>query len=285
MGQVSKSVLREIGAKKTRAFSSFHDYLKVLIADGTVTSSHDLVTRKPSLLGEILFQWYQQGQIACVFAQQLAKAATPAWGSVTIQGTVDPGQLETVLIDAAKNLDALQLVFPGPATAQQACDLIKELCVHPSWSCKELPWMEDEKGRSMQVGLRWHPEGTDYVSWVLGIAPFDTMPFTRRLIGSPFIALVIRSAPPAKFNPAKPEEGLRPSHLAHMNDMLGEDKEKRAKYDATTRKAKIALLGSELRSTARAKVTFALPLWCREVLGDVVTQIEEVPLPAEEPKV
>lgn len=276
MGQVSKSVLREIGAKKTRAFSSFEDYLKVLVADGTVTSSHDLVTRKPSLLGEILFQWYQQGQIACVFAQQLAKAATPKWASITIQGTVDPAELESILQDAAHNLDALQLVFPGPATALQACDLIKELCVHPSWSCKEIPWMEDERGRSLQVGLRWHPEGVDYVSWVLGIAPFDTMPFTRRLVGSPFIALVVRSAPPAEFNTAKVEEGFRPSHLAHMDDMLGENQEKREKYDTTTRKAKIALLGSELRSTARAKVTFALPLWCREVLGNALTQITEV---------
>jgi hypothetical protein len=275
MGNPSKSVSREIGANKIRAFSSFDDYLKVLIDDGTVKSSHDLVTRRPGLLGQILFQWYQQGQIACVFAQHLANAETPSWGSITIQGTVDPAGLEKALQDAAQNLDALQIIFPGPATAKHACDLIKALCVSPSWSCKELPWMEDEKGRSLQVGLRWHPAGADYVSWVLGIAPFDTMPFTRRLAGAPFIALVLRSRPPANFNEASPEAGFRPSHLAHMDDLLGEDHEKRKRYDERTRKAKIALLGGELRSTARAKVTFALPLWCREVLGEVLTQIEE----------
>ena len=154
MVKVSKSVLRELGANKTRAFSSFDDYLNVLIADGIVKSSHDLVARKPELLGEILFQWYQQGQIACVFAQVLAKAATPAWQSITIQGTVDVVELDKVLKDAAENLDALQLIFPGPATAQHACDLIKALCVHPSWTCKEIDWMPDEKGRSLQVGLR-----------------------------------------------------------------------------------------------------------------------------------
>jgi hypothetical protein len=270
MGKVSKSVLREIGANKIRAFSSFDDYLNILIADGTVKSSHDLVTRKPELLGQILFQWYQQGQVACVFAQVLAKAATPAWQSITIQGTVDVEQLDGVLKDAAENLDALQLIFPGPATAQQACELIKSLCVHPSWSCKEIDWMPDEKGRSLQVGLRWHKEGSDYLSWVLGIAPFETMPFTRRFFGAPFIALVLRSRPPANFAQASPEDGLNPSHLAHMDDLLGGDEEMRTKRGDATKRGKIALLGSELRSTARAKVTFSLPLWCREVLGDVL---------------
>jgi hypothetical protein len=55
-----RSISREIGANKIRGFSSFDDYLKVLIDDGTVKSSHDLVSRRPGLLGEILFQWYRQ---------------------------------------------------------------------------------------------------------------------------------------------------------------------------------------------------------------------------------
>jgi hypothetical protein len=275
----SRSVFREIGPKKIREFSSFNDYLKVLIDDRTVTSSHDLVTRLPKLLGEILFKWYQQGQIACVFAQNLADAATPKWGSITIKDAVDSEKLELVLQDAAENLHALQLIFPEKegekATALHACELIKSLCEHPSWSCKEVPWMEDEKGRSLLVGLRWHRKGSDYTSWVLGIAPFDTMPFTRRFVGAPFIALVLRSAPPAKFRPAKKKEsGLKPSHLAHMDDLLGEDQEKRDRFDERTHEAKIALLGGDLLSTARAKVTFALPLWCRDVLGKTLTQIE-----------
>jgi len=133
----------------------------------------------------------------------------------------------------------------------------------------------DEKGRSLQVGLRWHVEGSDYLSWVLGIAPFDTMPFTRRFVGAPFIALVLRSRPPANFAQASPEDGLNPSHLAHMDDMLGDNEEMRTKRSDATKRGKIALLGSELRSTARAKVTFSLPLWCREILGDVLIPLQK----------
>lgn len=283
MANPSRSISREIEAKKIRDFSSFDDYLKVLVDDGTVTSSHDLVTRLPKLLGEILFKWYQQGQIACLYAKHLADAATPKWDSITFIDTVDPEKLELALQDAAENLDAVQLIFPEKegkkATALHACELIKLLCVHPSWSCKEVPWMEDEKGPSLLVGLRWHRKGSDYTSWVLGIAPFDTMPFTRRFVGAPFIALVLRSAPPASYRPAKQKEsGLTPSHLAHMDDLLGKNQEKRDRFDERTHDAKIALLGGDPHSTARAKVTFALPPWCREVLGDTLTQIDLEPL-------
>jgi hypothetical protein len=277
MPKVSKSVVREIGADEIRAFSSFDDYVSALISEGVVKSSQDLVARRPDLLGSILFKWYQQGQIACIFARLLAMKPETQWPSITIEGNVDVEQLEAVLREAAENQEALQLVFPGSGTAKQAVDLTKSLCQHPSWSCKEIPWFEDEKGRSLQVGLRWHLEDSNYLSWVLGIAPFDPMPFTRRFAGAPFVALVFRTTPPTDFIPAKYESNLQAAHLAHMNDTLGDDQAKRKMFTDGTARAKRALLGSELLSTARAKVTFALPLWCRNELGDTLTKFEEEP--------
>ena len=100
------------------------------------------------------------------------------------------------------------------------------------------------------------------------------MPFTRRFAGAPFIALVLRPAPPRNFAEATPESGLRPSHLAHMDDMLGKNEEVRERRTEATKRGKIALLASELRSTARAKVTFSLPLWCREVLGNMLIPLQ-----------
>lgn len=272
MANISRSVLREIGAGDVRTYSSFDDFLALAISEGKVESLHDLLENRPDLLGSILFDWYGQGQIACVFAQRLARNVDRTkWESITIRGTVDASELEAALNEAAHKLEALQLIFPGRATAHQAVDLIKALCMHPSWSCHEIDWMPDERGRSLQVGLRWHLQGSDYHSWVLGIAPFEPMPFTRRFRGSPFIALVFRPSPPSAFAPTPTELGFNASHLAHMDDGLGSDVQKRERTTKATQTGKTLLLGSDLRSTARAKVTFALPLWCRELLGDALT--------------
>lgn len=275
MGNLTRSIIRKIGATDTRAFSSFSDYLNVLIEQGIVESAKDLMTRRPELLGSILFQWYTQGQVACVFAQLLAKAVDPTkWQSVLIQGELDVAELEVVLEEAADKLEALQLIFPGDGTAQQAIELINSLCAHPSWSCHEIDWLPNEKGDTLQVGLRWHRPDSDYISWVLGIAPFDTMPFTRRFMDAPFIALVFRPSPPTPFAKTPVESGLKASHLAHMDDGLGDDQGKRDKSTNVTKRAKHALLGDELFSTARAKVTFSLPASDRDSLADVLIPIQ-----------
>jgi hypothetical protein len=275
MGNLTRSIIRKIGATDTRAFSSFSDYLNVLVEQGIVESAEDLMTRRPELLGSILFQWYTQGQVACVFAQLLAKAIDPTkWQSVLIQGELDVAELEGVLEEAADKLEALQLIFPGDGTAQQAIELINSLCAHPSWSCHEIDWLPNEKGDTLQVGLRWHRPDSDYISWVLGIAPFDTMPFTRRFMDAPFIALVFRPSPPTPFAKTPIESGLKASHLAHMDDGLGDDQGKRDKSTNVTKRAKHALLGDELFSTARAKVTFSLPASGRDSLADVLIPIQ-----------
>jgi hypothetical protein len=290
MPKVPTSIHREIGADDIRSFSSFDDYVKPHIDDGSVESIDDLVSRRPELLGRILFDWYKDGQIACVFARVLAaKKDKPKWRTITIEeGEINVEKLEATLLEAiSKEFDAVQFIFPGAGTAQRTVELIKTLCEHPSWSCREMPWMTDDEGRlielgnTVQVGLRWHPPESDYVSWVLGIAPFDTMPFTRRFVNAPFIALVMRPTAPTDFVKEKKfEGGFQASHLAHMNDMLGSndpirDEQMREDFRARTRRTKFALVraGGELLSTARAQVTFSLPLWCREALGNTLTPI------------
>lgn len=282
MSKVSKSIVRERGANEISAFSSFDDFLEPYKSEGTVKSSQDLVSRRPDLLGKILFDWYHQGQVACVFARILAaKRDEKQWATLVIEaGTLNAEQLEVALIEASTKFEALQLIFPGDATALHAVELIRTLCKHPSWTCKEIPWIKDnegqpvELGQSLQVGLRWHCPNSAYISWVLGIAPFDSMPFTRKFVNAPFIALVLRPMPPTEWVKEKKfESGLEASHLAHMNDTLKKNEELRESFKDRTRRTKFAFLGTELHSTARAKVTFSLPLWCREELGEALTQI------------
>ena len=56
------------------------------------------------------------------------------------------------------------------------------------------------------------------------------------------------------------------SHLAHLDDGLGEDQATRDKWMAATRTGKRALLNPEPLSRARAKVTFTFEAAAYEML-------------------
>lgn len=272
-----RSVNKEVALGDVRTFSSFSDFLKEFIDLGYVQSLEDLLENRQDLLGTSLFKWFGQGQIACVFAQNLSRRpSTAEWESITIQGEINAELLEPLFEEAAEKLEALQIIFPGSGTAQQAIEIIQQLCKHPSWICKRIDWLPGEEGDSLQIGLRWQPATGKYMSWVLGIAPFDGMPFTRQFVEAPFIALVFRPSPPTEFAAIpKDENGIPASHLAHMNDGLGDNVERRNQFDKATRRAKAALLGSELRSKARAKVTFSFPPEYEQYLANILENQEE----------
>jgi len=282
MIQPQRNVEREIGAgKKARAFSSFDDFANALLDNGTIQSKNELVTTNRELLGEILFEWYIQGQVACVFAQILAKDATKAgeattWQTIVTDATVNIGELQGLLLSAAAEKEATQLIFVGPPTADYAVQIILALCKHESWICYEKGWKKGEQGDALLIGLRWNPPNSDYASWVLGIADFDPMAFTRRFVGAPFIALVLRPGPPQPKFAGVPIAGkFKGSHLAHMDNHLGGDVEKAKRTRERTEHNKDVLLGDELRSHARAQTTFALPASCREALRDVLRPVDE----------
>lgn len=273
MADLQKSVKREVSADDVRAFSSWPDLLTHVIEMGEVRSYQDLLERRPDLLDDMLFRWFRQGQIGCVFAMKLShQPAKAGWHSIRVSGDWTNEQLATRIGQVANEAEAIQLIFPGLTTATQTTELIVKLCSDSYWSCAEIPWKYKEVGRSLPVGLRWQPPGGTFTSWVLGVAPFEPMPFTRRFVGAPFTALVFRPSSPTAFieEQIDPISELPAAHLAHMNDGHGKDEELRDKIRQMTSDRKRELLGSDLWSTARAKVTFALPLWCREILGDTL---------------
>lgn len=284
MPDLSKSVRREVSADKVRAFSSWNDLLSHVVEKGEVTSYQDLLERRPDLLDELLFHWYRQGQIACVFAMRLSRQPSQAgWYSIRVSGDWTTEQVAARIDEVAAQAQAIQLIFPGLTTANDVARLVVKLCADSRWSCCEIPWKTfvvsdqviEEHGRSIPVGLRWHPSSGGYTSWALGIAPFDPMPFTRRFVGAPFSVIVLRPSAPTDFIPPKddPITHLPAAHLAHMDDGFGKDEELRDKVRNLTSENKRDLLGSDLWSTARAQVTFTFPLWCREILGEKLQQL------------
>ena len=209
-----------------------------------------------------------------MFAIALAQSPDEAkWFSAVIDGPWD-ADIITGLVDgqAESGAQAIQLLFPGEGTAAEAIDIIRRLAKHPRWSCVDIGWLQDELGDTVQIGLRWvAPDGT-YESWALGIGCFEPMPFTRRFQGAPFVAVVLRPSPPAEERAPVPlgSTGLKASHLAHMDDRLGDNEVKRKKWNAHTTNAKRALILPDHLSLARAKVTFAFPSSARAELRDLL---------------
>lgn len=270
---MDKSAQRRIGPGQVKHFSTFNDYLQHLITTGLVASRDDLITHHPAMLPKILLNWIQQGQVACVFARYLAARSDEAnWRSIVVGDDVDVEVLQDVLDESTNESQAVQIIWPNLTTPEDAVSLLQHLCSTPYWTCERIDWMQGESGKSIQVGLRWYPTSGTHVSWAIGFAPFAPMPFTRRFIDAPFIALALRTASPTTFAPTPNDAAGRVvSHLAHMDDLLRDNPQWREAFNQQTRKAKFALLASDLSSTARAKVTFALPPWCDSHLDGIVS--------------
>ncbi|MFZ6654726.1 hypothetical protein [Undibacterium sp. TJN19] len=256
-------VIREISKTVKRSFPSFDNLAAWVVDNGGADSVESIRVSRPELWSDLLFEWYSSGQIACLFAVHLARLAdTAKWYSAVVEGPWD-GDYITAIIDASieQGAEGLQILFPGHGTDDEAITIVERLAVHSRWRCDDTGWLAGEEGDSIQIGLRWIAPDRSYESWAVGIAPFETMPFTRRFVGAPFIALIVRPLPPAGKRAPTPEgpTGLPASHLAHMDDALGQNQEKRDKWTEQTKLGKRALIHPEPLSRARAKVTFSFP--------------------------
>jgi hypothetical protein len=253
----AKSVSKTIATGQTKHFSNFQDYANYLRDRGDITAAEDLVGPRQDLLSDILFRWVQGGQLACVFAMKIANDPKQAgWLSLVAAFGEDlPWRIQPALEAAAQEAEAIQIIIPRLTTPEDCVRLIHALCRHTAWSWQEIPTEDPAAPDLFLVGLRWSPPSAAYTSWVLGFAPFAPMPFTRRFEGAPFIALALRPSRPM-LDRAPPADT---AHLAHMDDTLGADAERRADFRERTVAARAALLIDDYAPSAKARVTFTLP--------------------------
>ena len=267
----AKTLTKQIASGGPRRFSTFDDLSQWAVAIGRAGSVEEVREQRFDLWGDLVFEWYTQGQIACIFAVYLARDAEKvSWLSAVVSGKFDSDAV-TALVDTAAEAEAeaIQLLFPGGGDAAHAAEILCALSTHPRWLCADVGTLPDEAHCvTRQIGLRWISPDGDYESWALGLADFDPMPFTRRFTSAPFVALVLRPTPPVpeRVPPVTGEAGLPASHLAHLDDGLGDDKTTRDKWMESTRTGKRALLSPEPLSRARAKVTFAFEADAYEAL-------------------
>lgn len=272
--RAKRDVTRHVGEGEKRAFPSFDSLAQWAVDQGYAENIEAVRGSHLELWPDLLFEWYATGQVACIFAICLARNSEDAkWRSAVLEDIWD-ADLITAIVDAhvALGTEGLQILFPGTGAEHEALEIVRKLGAHPRWRCEDTGWLGTEQGDSIHIGLRWIAEDGTYESWAVGIAPYDTMPFTRRFVGAPFIALVIRPLPPAQERAAAPPgtTGLPASHLAHMDDTLGDSTHTRTRWSEQTKIAKRALIHPDPLSRARAKVTFSFSAQYKEALQPIV---------------
>jgi hypothetical protein len=212
----------------------------------------------PEILPDVILDWVRRGQTGCRFAQILAhKADAAGWHSATFLKRLDPGSIGELvglfLSGTAGHAEAVQLIFPYIKTPEELAQLVNDLCASDSWY-----WEEGEESDldGIPVSLRWRLPLKRAVSWVLGFAPFDFMPVTRR---APFVALQMRVGEQKRTPEQFLDDGTSVVHLADLDDMLGNREVARQRLNDETRAAKSNILNGELVSAARARITFIIP--------------------------
>lgn len=256
--KVTRSVKRATAAGE-RTFPSLDDLVQPLIDNGIVRDTEDLFANHPEELSDLLFAWIRSGQTGCVFALKLAKMEEAGWDSIVIRNAISfddfYDNLQPALIHSARAHEAVTLIFPEVRTARDVVLLVNRLCQQPDWC-----WSDDKSKNKDEVliSLRWSlPPPSDLRTAVLGFAPIETMPFTRR---SPVTALVFRVGGFGRYKTLIEKQSSddlgSTLHLADMTMHLDDDRA--GTVDIATKKEKAILLDGELVHAAKANVTFRL---------------------------
>lgn len=250
-------------AGKSLSFPCLEDYCQHLAAAGQLGSGED-VRRRPDLVRDIQVDWHKNGQTGCVFARILSQDPTGnQWKIVPLVGAMgwSQGEWETRVRDmvrAAMKDPAVWLVsllFPDVANPGQLRPMLERLVALDGWSMEaSAPAAVDSRGEVVNVALRLDL-GDGVSSWVLGLAPFDSMPFTRR---APFTEVVLAVKPKGP-TPLHHEANTK-AEQAHVADAPVPVAP--VAVDAIWQKTKankLLLLKGGGDPTARAKVTFSVP--------------------------
>jgi len=247
---LNRSISRKLASGDIRSWASRDDYTEWF------RKAHNIdLAAHPEYAGTVVFDWIRRGQTGCRFAAVLAaRRADAKWASAVFPRPIDSRELEShfnALLNGAEGVaEALQVVFPYVEDYASLVGLVNDICRSPQWYWESIFNPTDD---SVLLGLRWKLSD-DRVVWVVGFAPFEEMPFTRR---APYTTLEIRTDRQKRSNYDLGDDTV-PAHLADIDDLLPSDEVRRA-LDESTRAAKADLLDGEYTDAARARVTFRIP--------------------------
>jgi hypothetical protein len=188
----------------------------------------------------VMTAWFRANITGCRFATMFAKplGEDEARGTIRVHAIyqaaeMSAGQIcsrvDPLLTEAATHPDAVVLTFPDVRSEHQVADIINSLCAGSGlWSCREVQWRDFPRS-DILLAVEWKtPRG--HISTTLGLAPFGTMPLTRR---APYVCIALW--PGGHENPHWPAKGPRVS-LADMPHNLEFEAHQKMKADSEEHK-------------------------------------------------
>lgn len=257
--ELGRSVKHQTPAGE-QLFPAYNDLAQSLVDMGEIASAGDLLGTRSDLLPQLFLRWIKEGQLGCRFAVSLAmEKRQPPWHMFVLP---EPGDrvawaIEDLVAAAPADAEAIFVFLLGVHTPEALVQVLRHLVEHPSWTCEEVDWKSEHPTLPDRclVGLKWSLPDGEHRAEVLGFAPFESMPFTRRVEGAPFSVLAFRHRwPPENPDGEFGNPDRREVHLANLpfpEDLI-------ERFREATRTARRDLLGDEI-GAARARVTFCLP--------------------------
>ena len=244
------------------AFPTRSDYLRLLQENGV---GEQEFIENSELAEEAYLDWLRRGQVGCVFAQLLARAAGRKSAetkvlSQTADNAADARVLALAINDAfrgavaAEHVEALSLLLPAIIQPEALVLLLKSLAELPDWRFESInPWRDV----LVNVGLRARIESQTWAE-ILGMGPFATfLPPTRQC---PVTSLEFRTKIErsiwSKIHPGK----LRAAHLAQIpaEEFIGKHDFGKL-FKVYTPALRLRVLGGNEDQRAKAHVTFSVP--------------------------
>lgn len=242
-------------------------------------SERDLETR-PELAVEAQRLWHREAFQGCNFATLMSQVNDHLGGDLREQhgwvtlpvtshptGEPDDDLLDEIEFEVAALIDApavhaVSILFPLLTDPHDLIRLIRGLGSRPPWELDTNAGKPSPAGRT-HLGIRRRLPGGE-LAYVLGFAPLDFLPLTRR---APFTELAFVAKPIGerarqreKLADADPAFG----HLAYMPIAIEPDEVFSMRWLATKKmRERVLEAHPDLAQGAKAKVTFAVPpeLW------------------------
>jgi hypothetical protein len=254
---LAKGCRVKVGSRVAR-FSTRADYLSWLVEQKLLTKATRFAEHG-DLVARVYRNWQTQGQLACRFAQQLARQAEGYGMRACVINASSRGNLSEEAVSAlshacrtaceSKEVQALALLFPRIESAAALVRLLKILAKLPGWAITAAPNPSD---RLQRVHVRVHYRlDAGHVAEALGFGPFQFLPLTRR---APVVALEMLT------KVSRPKESAlgRPKRLHLAGIELDWPASRIKRVWQATEENRLYMLGGD-DSAAKAKVSFAIP--------------------------